>query len=225
MVGDVAGALERGQAELEALGVAPGTTRLALDLGAGLGLHAISLARLGFEVIAIEASAPLAEELRREAGALPIRIIEGDLLHFREHAPGSADVVVCMGDTLTHLPSREAVAQLLDDVAGALSAQGVFIATFRDYSGSGLAGTARFIPVRSDERRILTCFLEYAKDTIAVHDLLYERGEGGWDLSVSSYPKLRLDPAWVAGRLEAASLTVEQGKGAGGMVRIVARRM
>jgi SAM-dependent methyltransferase len=225
MVGDVAAALERGQAELEALGVAPGTTGLALDLGAGLGLHAIPLARLGFEVIAIEASAPMAEELRREAGALPVRVIEGDLLHFREHASGSADVVVCMGDTLTHLPSREAVAQLLDDVAATLAAPGVFVATFRDYSGAGLVGTARFIPVRSDERRILTCFLEYSEDTVAVHDLLHERGEGGWQLRVSNYPKLRLDPAWVAGRLEAAGLTVEQGKGAGGMVRIVARRV
>lgn len=128
-------------------------------------MHAIPLARLGFDVIAIEASAPMAEELRREAGALAVRVIEGDLLNFQEHASWSADVVVCMGDTLTHLPSRVAVARLLDDVAAALSAQWVFIATFRDYSGAGLAGTARFIPVRSDETRILTCFLEYAEDT------------------------------------------------------------
>jgi SAM-dependent methyltransferase len=224
MIGDVAAALGRNQAELEAIGVVPGATRLALDLGAGIGLHAIPLARLGFEVVAIESSSLMAEELRRETGALPVRIIKDDLLDFQQHASASADVIVCMGDTLTHLPSREVVARLLDDVAATLSAPGVFITTFRDYSGAELAGPARFIPVRSDESRILTCCLDYAKDTVAVCDLLHERAKDGWQLRVSVYPKLRLAPAWVAEHLAAAGLTVEQGKSAGGMIRIVAKR-
>jgi SAM-dependent methyltransferase len=224
MVGDIAAALELGQAELQALGVVPGATRVALDLGAGLGLHAIPLARLGFEVVAMEASAPMAEELRREARALSVRVVEDDLLRFREYAPGPADAIVCMGDTLTHLPSRETVGRLLDVVATVLAAPGVFVATFRDYSGAELTGTARFIPVRSDESRILTCFLEYGEATIAVHDLLHERSDGGWQLRVSSYAKLRLNPTWVAQHLETAGLSVERGASAGGMVRSVARR-
>jgi predicted TPR repeat methyltransferase len=225
MIGDVPAALQRSQAELESLDITPGATRLAVDLGAGIGLHAIPLSRLGFEVIAIEASTPMAEELRREATGLPVQIVDGDLLQFRNHLSGSADVVVCMGDTLTHLPSKEAVAQLLSDVAGTLSAGGIFVATFRDYSGAGPSGANRFIPVRSDEHRILTCFLEYAEETITVSDLLNERGVDGWQLRVSSYPKLRLAPAWVVAQLEAMGLTVEQGKSASGMVRVIARRV
>jgi SAM-dependent methyltransferase len=223
MVGDIMAAMERSRAELHAVGIVPGATGLAIDLGAGLGLHAIPLARLGFEVVAIETSSPMAEELRRETGDLPVRAVEGDLRRFREYVSGLADVIACMGDTLTHLPSQEAVAQVLDDVAATLASPGVFVATFRDYTRAGPAGTARFIPVRSDEARILTCFLEYGEGTVTVHDLLHERTDAGWQLRASSYPKLRLDPAWVVGRLEAVGLSARQEAGPGGMVRIVAR--
>jgi hypothetical protein len=129
-----------------------------------------------------------------------------------------------MGDTLTHLPSREMVGRLLSDVAEALVPGGVFIATLRDYSGPGPRGTARFISVRSDERRILTCFLEYGEETVTVHDLVHERTDSGWALRVSSYPKLRLDPARLAEGLRGAGLVVEQDRLPNGMSRIIARR-
>jgi hypothetical protein len=52
-------------------------------------------------------------------------------------------------------------------------------------------GEPAIIPVRSDERRILTCFLEYEEDTVVVHDILHERSGDIWDTRVSSYRKLR----------------------------------
>jgi hypothetical protein len=48
-----------------------------------------------------------------------------------------------------------------------LDAQGgLFAATFRDYVSAPLQGDARFILVRSDHERLLTCFLEYADTTV-----------------------------------------------------------
>lgn len=225
MVGDVGAAMDRGRDELRALGIRPGATGRAVDLGAGVGLHAVPLAELGFAVLALDACAALVAELRGRAGGLPVRAVEGDLLRFTEHLAGPVDVIVCMGDTLTHLPGREAVEALLARVAAALAPRGVFVATFRDYASTELEGTRRFIPVRSDESRSLTCFLEYARDVVAVHDLLHERGEAGWQLRVSSYPKLRLDPAWVADALTGLGLTVRRDTAPGGMVRIVAHRV
>ncbi len=35
----------------------------------------------------------------------------------------------------------------------------------------------RFIPVKSDGSKIFTCFLEYEKETVKVHDIIYERIE------------------------------------------------
>ena len=85
MVGDAVAAMESNRAELQALGLRPVTTGLAVDLGAGPGLHAIPLAQMGYSVVAVERCAALAGELRARAGALPVRVVEGDLIHFREH--------------------------------------------------------------------------------------------------------------------------------------------
>src|SRR5690606_7369529 len=61
MVGGTALALERGEAELEALGVHPSKTGVAVDLGAGFGMHSVPLARRGYEVVAIDCSTVMVE--------------------------------------------------------------------------------------------------------------------------------------------------------------------
>jgi hypothetical protein len=144
-------------------------------------------------------------------------------MRFADHlAPGErADLVLCMGDTLTHLESKELVAELTRLVASRLSPGGRFIATFRDYSRLP-AGESRFIPVRADENRILTCFLEEFEDHVQVHDLLHERAAGTWNMKVSSYRKLRLAPEQVCDLFQTAGLRCEVGPGARGMVRLIA---
>jgi 2-polyprenyl-3-methyl-5-hydroxy-6-metoxy-1,4-benzoquinol methylase len=70
MVGDVSAAIERNREELRALGIRPGPTGTAVDLGAGPGMHAIPLAELGFSVLAIDTCGPLIAELRERAKSL-----------------------------------------------------------------------------------------------------------------------------------------------------------
>jgi len=223
MLGDVDAAIERNRDALAGLGLQPGATGVAVDLGAGPGTHAIALARLGFRTIAVDNCALLNAELHeRAAGA--VEVVEADLLRFRAYCPPVVDAILCMGDTLTHLPSSAEVGRLLDDVAAALAPGGVFLTTFRDYASRRLEGDDRFILVRADADRVLTCFLEYGNDTVTVHDLLHERDGATWKLRVSSYPKLRLDPARVVAHLEDSGLSVERDAASGGMVRIVARR-
>jgi hypothetical protein len=166
----------------------------------------------------------LLEELKSRAGSLPIRAVNANLNAFRELLEGPADAILCMGDTLTHLPDTAAVDSLLADAAASLKDGGIFAATFRDYVTAPLQSDARFILVRSDGERILTCFLEYADRIVTVHDLLHERDGAQWRLRVSSYPKLRLAPAYVAGALSARGLRVQRQAAQGGMVRIVARK-
>jgi len=77
--------------------------------------------------------------------------------------------------------------------------------------------------VRSDERRILMCFLEYEEDTVVVNDVLHERSGDAWETRVSSYRKLRLSPGRVTGSLESFGFEARQEPGLRGMVRVVAR--
>jgi SAM-dependent methyltransferase len=224
MVGDVVAATARADAELDAIGVSSMVAGSAVDLGAGFGMHSVPLARRGYKVVAIDTYEPLLQELRSRRDSLAIRTVNADLLDFRTHAAQPADVILCMGDTLTHLPDSASVESLFAAVAAALVPGGLFVATFRDYVSNPLQGDGRFILVRGDENRILTCFLEHADETVRVHDLLHERVAGTWQLRVSSYPKLRLAPEWVVTALASHGLSVRRETGVSGMVRVVARR-
>jgi 2-polyprenyl-3-methyl-5-hydroxy-6-metoxy-1,4-benzoquinol methylase len=224
MIGDFDVAKEAARTELRAAGQSAGAGRLAVDLGAGPGAHAIALAEAGYSVTAIDTCAALLSELRAHAGDLAITCVNDDVLHLRRHCAGALDVVVCMGDTLTHLPSLRAVEQLFEAISEALGPGGVFVTTFRDYGERALEGVGRFIPVRQDARRILTCFLEYEERTVTVYDLLHERTDAGWTLHVSSYSKLRLSPEWARSTLHRLGLVTTLETGPRGMVRLVATR-
>jgi SAM-dependent methyltransferase len=221
MIGDLDAAIARGRAELDELGLPASTQGAAIDLGAGFGLHSLPLAERGYAVTAIDGYQPLLDELRRRSTSLPIKTVVGDLRAFRSHVRQAVDVILCMGDTLTHLPDFADVDSLVDEVAAALASGGVFAATFRDYAGKTLRGDERFIPVRSDEGRILTCFLEYDADRVTVHDLLHEKAaQGGWRQRLSSYVKLRLDPERIVDRLTKHGFVTCVDAGMSGMTRV-----
>jgi SAM-dependent methyltransferase len=222
MAGGFEAALDAGKAEIDALNLQLPAGALVVDLGAGFGMHAIPLARAGAHVVAIDSSTQLLQELDRHSTGLAIESIADDLLSFRAHLSGKADAVVCMGDTLTHLPEHTHVDFLAQEVHEALAPGGSFVLTFRDYS-EPLRDESRFIPVRGDERRILTCFLEYEDDTVVVHDILHERAGDAWETRVSSYRKLRLAPERVIASLQTIGFETRREPGPRGMVRVVGK--
>lgn len=219
MAGGMEAALAAGTADLAS--ILPGSGR-AVDLGAGFGMHSIPLARAGYEVTAIDSSALLLRTLSSHSTGLPLRVIEADLLRWRSLITPPADLILCMGDTLTHLTSLAAVEQLCEEVARGLSPNGRFLATFRDYTATP-SGERRFIPVRADADRILSCFLEtVSAEQIMVHDLLHERHGAQWQLTVSSYAKLRVAPEQVAASLRHNGLDAQVQSAPRGMARILA---
>jgi SAM-dependent methyltransferase len=180
----------------------------AVDLGAGPGYHSLALARLGYRVTAIDRSAHLLAELRSRASGLGVVAIEDDLRNFRGHV-AEADVVCCMGDTLPHLPDHAAVFELLQAVRAALGSEGVFLASFRDL-GETRTGLDRIIPVRADDSRIFTCFLEYLPQHVWVHDVVHVREPDGWHVEKSAYRKLRLSGDALLELARAAGLHVRE---------------
>ena len=224
MAGDIDAAMIRADAELEAIGLHANGKGIAVDLGAGFGMHSVPLARRGYQVTAVDSYEPLLSELRARAGPLPIRTVNANLLEFKSYVPQPANVILCMGDTLTHLPETASVEALFNAVSATLVPGGLFAVTFRDYASAPLNGDGRFILVRSDENRILTCFLEYGDTTVQVHDVLHERDGGQWRLRLSSYPKLRLSPEWAVTALTSLGFAVRLEQGVSGMVRVIAKQ-
>jgi SAM-dependent methyltransferase len=198
--------------------------RVAVDLGSGPGFQSIALAEMGFSpVIAIDTSSKLLDELRSHAHGLALRLHEADIQQLSEIVTAdSAAVVVCMGDTLTHLASKTDVSSLFRKILRALASGGKFVLTYRDLTNE-LQGVERFILVRSDENTVMTCFLEYKNsDSVIVHDLMHTREAEGWTLDKSSYPKLRLGVKWVVQQLKDSGFTVESQESAGRLLQIVA---
>jgi 2-polyprenyl-3-methyl-5-hydroxy-6-metoxy-1,4-benzoquinol methylase len=222
MAGGPEAALQAGTAEIEALNLSLANGAAVLDLGAGFGMHAIPLARKGARVTAIDTSSELLRALEQLAGNLPIHAVNDDLLAFQSHITEAPSAILCMGDTITHLSDRGAVESLIERAAVELPPGGIFVVSFRDYS-QPLFADQRFIPVRSDDSRILTCFLEYEPEALLVHDILHQRTPQGWQTRVSHYRKLRLSPEHLVASLQSSGFSVRCETGMRGMVRIVAQ--
>jgi SAM-dependent methyltransferase len=216
--------LKENRAFFQDHGIRPVLSAAAVDLGAGSGFQAIPLAEAGFEVTAIDVSSKLLAQLNKTAGKLPIRTVQADLLNFTEFSPENTELIVCMGDTLTHLNVLADVKELIDRVYGALAQGGLLILGFRDMTVE-LTQLDRFIPVRSDSKRIFTCFLEYEKNHVKVHDIIYEKTDDQWRMKKSYFRKLRIASRWVRERLSKAGFQVEKVDTANGMITIFARKI
>jgi len=223
MAGGFDAAVAKGAREINGLAdcVTPGD--LAVDLGAGFGMHAIPLAQRGGEVLAIDCCAALLKELQERAGTLPVEVVEDDLMSFPRHLSRTPRLALCMNDTLAHLTGTDAVIELIRRVYEHLASGGRFVVTFRDYADP-LQAENRFIPVRSDPTRIFTCFLEYEDRRVMVSDLIYEWNGCEWTFSVSRYPKLRIDRGWLLAELHNTGFQTHCEAMSSGMIRIVADR-
>lgn len=196
----------------------------ALDLGAGFGATAIALAERGFSVTAVDSSPELCAELERLRGTHAIRVVLADLVEFAASDAERYELVLCVGDTLTHLESLDRVLALADALAERVIVGGRLVLGFRDMSGPPPEGAQRFMHVRSDDARTLTCFLDYRDEHVLVHDVLHERGAAGWTMRVGVYPKLRLATDRVLAELRDRRFELERRDVVRGMTSLVLRR-
>ena len=221
MLGDLDAARARAQAELSRLGIGPVQGLRALDLGAGIGLHASALADLGYQVTALDSSEQLLGELAR---ARPdVATVHGDITAARKLVAGPFALIVCMGDTLPHLASPKAVWAAMTAARALLTAAGRVVLSFRDYTRAR-AGADRCFLVRADADRILTCCLTYEQNRVEVTDILHERVGGAWQMRAGAYHKLRISIPWLTGELAAAGLTVTHSDENAGWLTVVAAR-
>ncbi|RYE23263.1 MAG: class I SAM-dependent methyltransferase [Sphingobacteriaceae bacterium] len=207
----MAGSFEQKQQEQQDYflhrGIVPLATGTAIDLGAGHGIQSVSLVKVGFNVLAIDFSRKLLNELQQNSKGLPVESVYGDIRSVNNYSARQPELIVCAGDTITHLASIQEIEQLIKDCAAILTDQGKLILSFRDYT-CALSGDDRFIPVKSDENRILTCCLDYTEDKVQVTDLLYTKQNGNWQQHVSSYYKVRVSPDQITGFIESCGLQI-----------------
>lgn len=205
--------------------IVPLLSKRAIDLGCGTGFRSMALAGMGFKVVGIEKCAPLLAELKRRSGGRGIRAVEGDITEFCAFAAQElpAEVITCMGDTIAHLDSFDKVTSLFDNIYRSLEKGGVAVLSFRDNLRE-LNGTDRLIPVRSDDQRIMTAFVEFSNNHLVVNDIIYTKKADAWSVEKSSYKKLRVGAQWASRQLERCGFRIMWEGTEEGFVEIIAEK-
>ncbi len=200
----------------------PKYSSIAVDLGSGHGIQSAALTQLGFNVTAVDFSKKLLGELKQNTSN-NVKTVNADITQYDYVFSNDPELVICMGDTLTHLAGIDEVKKVIQNVYNNLISGGKLILSYRDMS-SELTGTTRFIPVKSDDNRILTCFLEYLDGYVNVNDILHEKINGKWVMKVSSYPKLRLSKETLYEILSGCRLKILLKKDFAGMHFVISQK-
>ena len=111
-----------------------GAVRRVLDAACGSGQHAIALARRGYQVVGADLSAAMVNRARENAVAAGVDapfVVAGlgELASVVRPATSEDpfDALLCLGNSLPHLLSAEAVAAALDDFAAVLRPGGLLV--------------------------------------------------------------------------------------------------
>jgi SAM-dependent methyltransferase len=224
IVGDFETAYRKNVELFARLNLAAGKGDYAVDLGCGPGCQSLPLAELGYDVLAIDFCQALLVELEEHTNGLSVKPICDDVLNFPEHLSQPADLIVCMGDTLVHLPDPKTVQSLISKICDSLKPGGKFIYAIRDYIDYVPHGADRFIPIRSSDEQIFTCFLDYQDDVVHVHDVLHQKQGNEWHMKISDYLKLRLNTADLDEQLVGHGLVILDRSIVDGMITVTAQK-
>lgn len=224
MAGDFEKRVEEQKTFLENYRIYPQGGKIALDLGVGHGVQSVALARLGFEVTAIDFNQKLLGELNENKGETIVNLKEDDIVNVKKYASLYPELIGCWGDTLAHLASDRVLETFIGDIAACLSTGGRFLASFRDYSQEK-SGSQHIIPVKSDQQRILTCILNYEPQKVKVTDLLWENDGVQWQQKASTYYKIRISPGLVVRLLNNHGFEVQLNTLVKGEYHLIARKI
>lgn len=222
MAGDFTAKVKENEEFFKVNNILPFNNKIALDLGSGHGFQSCALSSLGFNVTAVDFSKKLLDEVKQNSTD-KVETIEADITDFKAYSPLEPELIVCMGDTLTHLNSLNDIENLISNSAKLLTEKGKIVFSFRNYMNE-LTGNSRFIPVKSDDNRILTCFLEYETEYVIVNDILYEKENNNWNMKTSFYRKLRLSPDFIVNNLIKNNFNISHTENKNGMEFITAQR-
>lgn len=110
---------------LELVKVPPGAT--VLDMGCGVGRHAIEFARHGYRVTGVDRTAKYLREAKNKAGeqGLDVEWVEADMRRFRRD--GAFDLAVSMLTSFGYFPNAADDRRVAENLFASLQPGGVFV--------------------------------------------------------------------------------------------------
>lgn len=161
--------------------------RRVLDASCGAGTQAVSLAELGFDVVAADPSAGMLRKARETAQDYGVydrlTFHQADFLRLPDVVDGPFDAVVSKGNALPHLLLDEEIERTLEIFYELLRPRGLLVIGMRDF-GPFMESRPRFIPgfINSDEKSEFITFdvweWEDGPPVIATQNLFIVKGDG-----------------------------------------------
>jgi SAM-dependent methyltransferase len=169
-----------------------------LDAACGTGQHALALAALGHAVTGADISAGMIREACRNAAAkqADIRFVVAGFGALAAHTTGTFDAVLCLGNSLPHLLTADALRAALADFAAVLRPGGLLLVQNRNFDAV-MAARDRWMGPQShrettpdgDAEWLFVRFYDFnPDDTISFNVMTLRRAgpKGGWSQHVES---------------------------------------
>ncbi len=167
--------------------------RTILDTACGTGWHVITLAQKGYAGAGCDASPAMVERARANAAQAGVQV-RFEVAGFAGLSmfPEKLDAVLCLGNSLPHLLSREELAGALRQMRERLVPGGVLILHNLNYD-LRWKKKPRFFSANGSADTLVWRFADYGPEFITFHTALFERnsaegsrGVASWSVQVNS---------------------------------------
>ena len=181
--------------------------RSVLDTACGTGWHAIALAQKGYTTAGCDASPAMIERARANAtqARVNVRFETADFQRL-DLFPGKFDAILCLGNSLPHLLSREELVAAFEQILGRLEHGGLIILHNLNYD-LRLKTKPRFFFASGSADTLVWRFADYGAQFITFHTALFERKNPkestqtpSWSVEVNS----TLQRPWLSRELDDA---------------------
>lgn len=186
-------------AQLERTGKKPAGEKRVFDTACGTGWHAIELSRRGYLTAGADISPQMVEKARANAIQAGVRVAFyragfGELAQTVVRTPaeggsGAFDALLCLGNSLPHLLSNEALEHALSDFSACLEKGGLLLIQNRNFDALLLKQDRWMEPQsyrRRDEEWLFLRFYDYRADGLIDFNILklQRAGDSPWKQEV-----------------------------------------
>jgi len=169
------------------------SARRILDTACGTGMHAIALAQRGYDVTGADLSVGMIERARENAAAVgsEARFVVAGFGELAAKVGNGFDALLCLGNSLPHVLTAEALDGTLTDFAAVLRPGGLLFIQNRNFDAV-IAARARWMPPQAHREGsrewIFVRFYDFNPDgTLIFNILTLRRDEGGeWTQQVEA---------------------------------------
>ena len=165
--------------------------RRIVDAACGTGQHGIALARAGYQVTCAEPAAGMLRQAARNAAEAQVAIepVPAGFSELHTALGGQFDAVLCLGNSLVHALTYQALVEALADFVAVLRPGGILIAQTRNYDRV-LRERQRFMPLEAAEadgrEYLFFRFLDFGEDLLTFNMVTMIKEGGVWRYEVGS---------------------------------------